>query len=69
MQAEKDGWYGIEWQVLWDARNETIDFRLDDKYGIDKERFPNFIRTGQLENLEWMFDDEQTVLIGLENFV
>ena len=31
MQSEKDGWYGIEWQVLWDARNETIDLRLDDK--------------------------------------
>ena len=68
MQSEKDGWYGIEWQVLWDARNETIDLRLDDKRGIDKERFPNFIRTGRLENLEWMFDDEQPVLMGLEAF-
>ena len=68
MQSEKDGWYGIEWQVLWEARNETIDLRLDDKRGIDKERFPNFIRTGRLENLEWMFDDEQPVLMGLEAF-
>ena len=68
MQSEKDGWYGIEWQVLWDARNETIDLRLDDKRGIDKERFPNFIRTGRLENLEWMFEDEQPVLMGLEAF-
>lgn len=68
IQAEKDGWYGIEWQVLWDARNETIDLRLDDKYGIDKERFSSFIKTGQLENLEWMYDDEEPILIGLENF-
>ena len=66
--AEKDGWYGIEWEVLWDARNETIDLRLDDKYGIDKERFSSFVNTGRLENLEWMFDDEEPVLFGLENF-
>ena len=23
--AEKDGWYGIDWDVLWQARNETIE--------------------------------------------
>ena len=54
---------------MWDARNETIDLRLDDKRGINKERFPNFIRTGKLENLEWMFEDEEPVLSGLEAFV
>jgi hypothetical protein len=68
VQAEKDGWYGIEWQVMWDARNETIDLRLDDKRGIDKERFSNFIRTGKMENLGWMFDDEEPILMGLEAF-
>jgi hypothetical protein len=67
-QCESDGWYGIEWQVLWDARNETIDFRLDHKRGIDKERFPAFLNTGKIENLDWMFDDEEPMLIGLENF-
>jgi hypothetical protein len=68
MQVEKDGWYGIDWDVLWQARNETIDLRLDDKRGIDKERFSSFIRTGKLENLEWMFDDEEPLLEGLEMF-
>ena len=68
MQCEKDGWYGIEWEVLWDARAETIDLRLDNKKGIDKERFSSFIRTGKLENFEWMFKDEQPVLVGLEAF-
>lgn len=67
-QAEKDGWYGIEWQVMWDARSETIDLRLDDKRGINKERFANFIRTGKLENFEWMFEDEEPILMGLEAF-
>jgi len=67
IKAEGDGWYGIDWNVLWQAREETIDLRLDNRRGIDKERFPNFIRTGRLENLEWMFDDEQQ-MIGLEMF-
>jgi hypothetical protein len=39
IKAEGDGWYGIDWDVLWQAREETIDIRLDDKYGIDKEKF------------------------------
>ena len=68
MQVEKDGWYGIDWDVLWQSRNETIDIRLDNKRGIDKERFPSFLNTGSLENLEWMFSDENVVLTGLEAF-
>lgn len=67
-QCEKDGWYGIDWNVLWQARNETIDLRLDHKKGIDKEKFPNFLRSGKMENLEWMFNDEQPQMIGLEMF-
>ncbi len=66
--AEGDGWYGIDWDVLWQARNETIDLRLDNDRGIDKDRFSSFLNTGKLENLEWMFDDEQPVLTGLELF-
>ena len=68
MKAEGDGWYGIDWDVLWQARNETIDLRLDHKRGIDKEKYSTFVRTGQMENLEWMFDDEQPLAMGLEAF-
>ena len=68
MQCESDGWYGIDWDVLWQARNETIDFRLDNKLGINKERFKSFLNTGRLENLDWMFTDEEPQLIGLEMF-
>ena len=68
-QCEKDGWYGIDWDVLWQSREETIDLRLDSRKGIDKERFSSFMNTGKLENLDWMFNDERPLLIGLENFV
>lgn len=68
MKAEGDGWYGIDWDVLWQARDETIDLRLDHKRGIDKEKYSTFVRTGQMENLEWMFDDVQPLAMGLEAF-
>ena len=67
--AEKDGWNGIEWDVLWDARSETIDLRLDHKRGIDKERFGNFLNSGNLDGFEWMFDDEKRVATGLDAFL
>ena len=67
-KCEQDGWYGIEWEVLWQARNETIDIRLDNKLGIDKEKYSAFLKTGKLSRLEWMFSDEEPVKVGLEMF-
>ena len=67
-KVESDSWYGIDWEVLWQSREETIDMRLDHKRGIDKEKFSYFVRTGKIDNLIWMFDDEETPMLGLENF-
>jgi hypothetical protein len=68
IQCEKDGWYGIDWNVLWQSREETIDLRLDHRHGIDKDRFSSFLNSGKLENLDWMFEDEEPTLNGLEMF-
>ncbi len=68
IKCEGDGWHGIDWNVMWQARNETIDLRLDSKRGIDKEKFPLFLRSGKMENLDWLFDDEKPVQVGLEEF-
>jgi hypothetical protein len=68
IQCEKDGWYGIDWNVLWQSREETIDLRLDHRHGIDKEKFTSFLNTGTLQNLDWMFEDEEPTLNGLEMF-
>jgi hypothetical protein len=67
-KAESDGWYGIDWNVLWQSREETIDLRLDHRHGIDKDRFSSFLNSGKLENLDWMFEDEEPTLNGLEMF-
>jgi len=51
-QCEKDNWYGIDWDLLWDARKETIKVRLlTDK--VDTSRYGEFIRTGVVQYLDW----------------
>jgi hypothetical protein len=51
---------------LWQARNETLDLRLAPRNTIHKEKFTFFLRTGRIERMNWMFDDEQPVKEGLE---
>lgn len=68
IKAESDGWYGIDWNVLWQSREETIDLRLDHRHGIDKDKFTSFLNTGKMQNMDWMFDDEEPILNGLEMF-
>jgi hypothetical protein len=68
MKVEKDGWHGIEWNVLWEARNETLDLTLSNKCGIIKEKYTSFLDTGKLDKLEMMYKDEVKMNIGLEAF-
>lgn len=68
IKAEGDGWYGIDWNVLWQARSETLEKKLNSKAGTDKTRFADFLNTGGFQNLDWMFKDEQTHSMGLNEF-
>lgn len=61
MKVEQDGWSGIEWEVLWQAREETLDLTFVTKTGINKSKFDSFLKTGQLDRLEMMYNDEQNV--------
>ncbi len=61
MKVEQDGWSGIEWEVLWQARAETLDLTFVTKTGINKSKFDSFLKTGQLDRLEMMYSDEQNV--------
>jgi len=67
-KVSADGWYGIEWEVLWQARAETLDQRLATRDNIAKEKFPFFLNTGKIDRMEWMFEDEEPMKIGLEMF-
>jgi hypothetical protein len=68
-KVESDGWYGIEWEVLWQARDETLDTRLATNNDIAKEKFTYFVNSGRIEHMDWMFDDEKPIQIGLEAFL
>ena len=61
MKVEQDGWSGIEWEVLWQARAETLDLTFVTKTGINKSKFDSFLKTGQLDRLEMMYEDERNV--------
>lgn len=67
-QAESDGWHGIDWDVLWQARDETLDVRLSSRQNIKKELFTSYLNSGKIQKLNWMFNDERPVLNGLEAF-
>lgn len=43
-------WYGIDWQLLWDGRNEKIDKRFL-KREINKKLFGELLRTGTVTNI------------------
>jgi hypothetical protein len=67
-KVQKDGWYGIDWNVLWQARSEILNPGLDLSTGIKKEKFHRFLESGSIEKLDWLFKDETKQKIGLEEF-
>jgi hypothetical protein len=65
--AEKDGWSGIEWEVLWQARSECLDNRLVRKTGIQDHLFSLFLETGDIKYSEWL-ENKQSKSYTLEDF-
>lgn len=45
-KVEQDNWNGIDWQVFWDGRNETLHPRLADSYTIQPILYNQFLDTG-----------------------
>lgn len=62
LQCESDGWSGIEWNVLHQAREETLEPYLNRWHGPLKERFSEFMDTGNL-----LFPEEKEGMISLED--
>lgn len=52
-KVEGDGWFGIDWDVLWQARKETLDPRLINN-SINKKKFSEFLETGRMDKLDWL---------------
>jgi len=68
-RVEQDSWDGIEWRVLWDARNETLDKELSVSKMIDKGKMSAFVDEGKIARLDWMFKEDKEVTFGLEEFM
>jgi hypothetical protein len=64
MQCEKDEWNGIDWQPMWDARNETLQIKLLTNK-IDKSKMLLYLDEGVLD-ATGMFEQKQ---IGIESFM
>jgi hypothetical protein len=57
-KVERDGWDGINWKPLWDARIETIKPHLIKSKYIQVEKMEN----GQFDNLHGGEDSESSIL-------
>jgi hypothetical protein len=53
-KAEGDGWDGIDWQVLWQMRAETLDARLSGKTNVDKAQMVFYRPNKPIPRLEWL---------------
>jgi hypothetical protein len=65
-QLEKDGWAGIDWTPMWDARRET----LRNEYltnVVNKGKMEIFLDTGKIDHLSTFTNEME--LIGLERFM
>jgi hypothetical protein len=69
-KVSDDGWYGIDWDVLWQSREETLDIRMaTERNTIDKEAMKYFVNTGRINKLDWMFEESTPEPVGLEMFI
>lgn len=62
-QCEKDGWFGIDWQPLWDARTETLNKKLLTNK-IDHSKMDLYLNQNILD-ATGMFDVKK---VGIEEF-
>lgn len=63
--AQSDGWTGVDWNVLWQARQELLDPRLGGREArIQQERFPNFLEEGVPRRQNWSFRDDPDTEAG-----
>jgi hypothetical protein len=63
-QCENDGWFGIDWQPMWDARNETLDKKLLTNK-INKSKMELYLNHGVLD-ATGMFRPRT---VGIESFM
>jgi hypothetical protein len=66
-KCQSDNWNGIDWNVLWQARSESLHQSLSNKSTIQKYKFSTFLNHGNLDNLNMMFLSDKKIF-NLESF-
>jgi hypothetical protein len=56
-KVENDGWNGIYWKPLWDARNETIEDKTLLGGVIEEQRMQQFLDLGTIERVQYASND------------
>jgi len=62
-KVEKDGWFGIDWEPMWDKRSETLvkDYLTN---SINKDRMNIFLDTGKIDHLATFSYEMEDVGLG-----
>jgi hypothetical protein len=55
-KAMGDGWTGIQWNVLWQARDEELQSRVSNRSGVDKPKMEIFMDSGMILHGDELFD-------------
>ena len=53
-KAEADDWGGIDWNVLWEMRTESLDARLAGKSQVDKSQMVVYRPNKPIPRMEWL---------------
>lgn len=53
LKVQRDGWEGIDWDLLWDGRRETLLPKTNRDTGVVNEDMIYFLETGKIKYLDY----------------
>jgi len=56
-KVQDDDWKGIDWDLLWDGRNEILDKRTVRDCGVINDDMKYFLNTGKIKYYEYLHKD------------
>jgi len=66
-KVQEDDWPGIEWQLLWDGRNEILDKRTIRTTGVVKSDMEHFLDTGEIKYFDYLKSEKMENIGGMKS--
>lgn len=66
-KVEGDNWTGIDWELLWDGRNELLDKRTNRNSGVVNEDMQYFLDTGNIKYYDYLNKDDMEYVKTLKS--